>query len=87
MGSVQGGRAPGDTVALFTVGHGTLTADDADAALLVHGAEVRHLLHDGQLAPHQTTDAARRAGDVVVYDEPAQGRLLDVDETERDPWR
>jgi uncharacterized protein (DUF488 family) len=59
----------------------------ADAAVLVHGAEVRHLLHDGQLAPHQTTDAARRAGALVVYDEPAQGRLLDVDETERDPSR
>jgi uncharacterized protein (DUF488 family) len=54
----------------------------ADAAVLVHGAEVRHLLHDGQFAPHQITDAARRAGDVVVYDRPAQGRLLDVDEAE-----
>jgi uncharacterized protein (DUF488 family) len=59
----------------------------ADAAVLVHGAEVRHLLHDGQFSPHQITDAARRAGDVVVYDQPAQGQLLDVDEAEQDPSR
>ncbi|HSK97143.1 MAG TPA: DUF488 domain-containing protein [Euzebyales bacterium] len=51
----------------------------ADAAVLVHGADVRHLLHDGHLAPHRVTDSARRAGDVVVYDDPAQRELLDAD--------
>jgi uncharacterized protein (DUF488 family) len=51
----------------------------ADAAALVHGADVRHLLHDGDLAPHTVTDAARCLGDVVIYDRPAQRRLLDPD--------
>jgi uncharacterized protein (DUF488 family) len=50
----------------------------ADAAVLVHGADVRHLLRDGHLAPHRITDSARRAGDLVVYDRPSQGRLLDA---------
>ena len=40
----------------------------ADAALLARGVEVRHLLHDGRLAPHVVTDVARRDGELVVYD-------------------
>lgn len=48
----------------------------ADAAVLVHGAEVRHLLHDGNIEPHVVTDSARRVGDTVRYDRPAQGELL-----------
>jgi uncharacterized protein (DUF488 family) len=31
----------------------------ADAAVLTRDAEVRHLLHDGRLAPHHLTDGAR----------------------------
>lgn len=40
----------------------------ADAAELVGGATVRHLMHDGRLMPHRVTEGARRAGDHVVYD-------------------
>ena len=48
----------------------------ADAAVLVCGAEVRHLLHDGCIAAHVITDSARRVGDTVRYDRPTQGELL-----------
>jgi uncharacterized protein (DUF488 family) len=54
----------------------------ADAAVLVHDAEVRHLLHDGQFAQHQITDAARRADGIVIYDRSAQGRLLSADDAD-----
>lgn len=40
----------------------------ADAATLLAGAEVVHLLHDGRLEPHRLTDGARRDGDLLVYD-------------------
>ena len=40
----------------------------ADAAVLVRGAAVAHLLHDGRRVPHAVTEGARRAGDDVVYD-------------------
>lgn len=40
----------------------------ADAAVLVRGVSVHHLMHDGRLVPHPVTDGARRAGDDVVYD-------------------
>jgi uncharacterized protein (DUF488 family) len=41
----------------------------ADAAVLTRGATVRHLLHDGRLAPHHLTDGARPDGHGhVVYD-------------------
>jgi uncharacterized protein (DUF488 family) len=50
----------------------------ADAAVLLRGAEVRHLLHDGRMATHAITDSARRAGDLVVYDRLTQGELLGV---------
>ena len=51
----------------------------ADAAVLLRGADVRHLLHDGRMATHVITDSARRAGDLVVYDRQTQGELLDED--------
>lgn len=40
----------------------------ADAAVLVHGATVTHLMHDGRSVDHPVTAAARRADDHVVYD-------------------
>jgi len=40
----------------------------ADAAVLVRGARVRHLMHDGRLVDHPVTDGARFAGARVVYD-------------------
>lgn len=39
----------------------------ADALVLLHGVQVGHLL-PGRVAPHQPTDGARVAGDVLVYD-------------------
>jgi uncharacterized protein (DUF488 family) len=47
----------------------------ADAAVLLRGASVRHLLHDGRLVDHQLTDGVRRAGDRLVYDVGADVRL------------
>ena len=40
----------------------------ADAALLLHGAEVLHLMPDGRLTPHPATDGVRVDGDALVYD-------------------
>jgi len=40
----------------------------ADAAVLLHGAEVVHLLQNGRLTPHGPTDGVRRDGDRLVYD-------------------
>lgn len=41
----------------------------ADAAVLVHGASVWHLGHDGRLAAHQLTEGVRRgAPGLLVYD-------------------
>ncbi len=40
----------------------------ADAAVLVAGAEVIHLGHDGRLTAHRLTDGARVDGGIVVYD-------------------
>ena len=40
----------------------------ADAAVLLRGAEVLHLDHDGSLVPHRPSPEARREGGVLVYD-------------------
>ena len=40
----------------------------ADAAVLLHDAEVRHLMPDGRLTAHPPTDGVRVDGDVLVYD-------------------
>ena len=40
----------------------------ADAATLVDGTSVVHLLHDGRTTAHALTVGVRRAGDHVVYD-------------------
>jgi uncharacterized protein (DUF488 family) len=40
----------------------------ADAAVLLRGAEVAHLGHDGRLTPHRPTEGARVEGGVLVYD-------------------
>jgi uncharacterized protein (DUF488 family) len=42
----------------------------SDAAVLVRGAEVRHLMHDGRLVAHPVTEGARldRGRGCVVYD-------------------
>lgn len=48
----------------------------ADAAVLVHGAEVRHLMHDARLHDHRITEGARAADGRVVYDLGETDRLL-----------
>jgi len=40
----------------------------ADAAVVVNGARVVHLMHDGRRVAHPVTEGARRHGDHVVYD-------------------
>ena len=40
----------------------------SDAAVILGGAEVVHLMHDGRSQPHRPTEGARRAGDHLVYD-------------------
>lgn len=41
----------------------------ADAAVLVHGVDVRHLMHDGRRSEHLPTDVVRLAEDgSLVYD-------------------
>lgn len=40
----------------------------ADAATLLDGATVAHLLHDGRTVAHVPTDGVRRSGDHLVYD-------------------
>lgn len=39
----------------------------ADAAVLLHGAQVAHLHHDGRLHPHEPTESVTRDGDLLVY--------------------
>jgi uncharacterized protein (DUF488 family) len=43
----------------------------ADAAVLLHGADVLHLMPDGRLTPHVPTGGVHRDGDVLVYDAEA----------------
>jgi uncharacterized protein (DUF488 family) len=40
----------------------------ADAAVLLHGAAVEHLFHDGRVSPHEPMSEARVDGGRVVYD-------------------
>jgi uncharacterized protein (DUF488 family) len=40
----------------------------SDAAVLVRGAEVRHLDHRGGQEPHRPTEGVRRDGDLLAYD-------------------
>ena len=40
----------------------------ADAAVLLHGAAVEHLFHDGRVDPHRPTPEARVDGRRLVYD-------------------
>lgn len=40
----------------------------ADAAVLLHGVPVLHLMHDGRLTPHPPWDVARVEGHRIVYD-------------------
>ena len=40
----------------------------SDAATLVGGAAVTHLMHDGRTVPHPLTDGVRLEGDHLVYD-------------------
>jgi uncharacterized protein (DUF488 family) len=40
----------------------------ADAAILLRGAGVEHLFHDGRVAPHRLTPEARVEGNRIVYD-------------------
>jgi uncharacterized protein (DUF488 family) len=46
----------------------------ADAAVLLHGAEVRHLGHDGRLFVHRLTEGVRLEGRRLVYDVGGTGR-------------
>jgi uncharacterized protein (DUF488 family) len=48
----------------------------ADAAVLLRGADVLHLLHDGRLEPHRPTEGVRREDGLLLYDGgAAQGAL------------
>ena len=47
----------------------------SDAATLLAGAEVLHVMHDGSLAPHALTDGVRRSGTLLVYDVGAERPL------------
>lgn len=40
----------------------------SDAAVLLHGVEVRHLGHDGRLSPHRPAEGARTTPAGLVYD-------------------
>lgn len=40
----------------------------ADAATLLHGWEVEHVMPDGRLAAHRPTDGVRVSSDALVYD-------------------
>lgn len=40
----------------------------SDVAVLLHGVDVRHLAHDGRLAPHRPAAGARRTPDGLVWD-------------------
>ena len=40
----------------------------ADAAVLLHGTAVEHVMPGGRLAPHLPTDGVRVDGDQLVYD-------------------
>jgi uncharacterized protein (DUF488 family) len=43
----------------------------ADAAMLLHGVPVRHLMHDGRTTAHVPTEGVRVAPDGLVYDDGA----------------
>lgn len=47
----------------------------SDAASILRGAEVLHLMHDARLVPHLHTEGVRREHDLLVYD-GGQGALL-----------
>ncbi|HEY7070222.1 MAG TPA: DUF488 domain-containing protein [Acidimicrobiales bacterium] len=47
----------------------------SDAAALLAGAEVLHVMHDGGLTPHVLTDGVRRSGTTLVYDVGAERPL------------
>ena len=40
----------------------------SDAAVLLHGIDVRHLMANGRTQPHALTQGVRRAGDTLRYD-------------------
>ena len=40
----------------------------SDAAVLLRGADVVHLMHDGRSQPHRPTEGVRREGEDLVYD-------------------
>lgn len=42
----------------------------SDAAVLLHGHDVRHLGHDGRLTPHPPSPGARVTSEGLVYDLP-----------------
>ncbi|WP_432456937.1 DUF488 domain-containing protein [Cellulomonas iranensis] len=44
----------------------------ADAAVLLHGVDVRHLGHDGRLTPHPPAAGARVTPRGLVYDAPRE---------------
>jgi uncharacterized protein (DUF488 family) len=40
----------------------------SDAAVLLHGVDVRHIMANGRNQVHALTQGVRRAGDVLRYD-------------------
>jgi uncharacterized protein (DUF488 family) len=47
----------------------------ADAATLLAGAEILHVMHDGTLASHALTEGVRREGTRLIYDVGAERPL------------
>jgi hypothetical protein len=43
----------------------------ADAAALLHGAPVEHLMQDGRRQPHRPTEGVRVTPEGLVYDDGA----------------
>jgi uncharacterized protein (DUF488 family) len=52
----------------------------ADHLVLVRHEDVRHLMHNGTLAPHRPTDVARLSPDGTLVYDGGQGPLLSVDD-------
>jgi len=48
----------------------------SDFAVLMRGAAVVHLLHDGTLSPHRLTEGVRQDDGLLVYDVGETGSLL-----------
>jgi len=61
----------------------------SDYLMLVHGFDIRHVMHDASLRDHRLTEGVRKLGDQVVYDQlPVTGEsaivaTLDLQDPQR----